>query len=236
MHCETAQEHFSDYISQELDRAMALSLENHLSSCERCREEVATLRRAWAALDEMPVVDPPMFFHENLMSRLAAQQGQVEEATASRRALWDWRALFRPRQLAFGAVALVILLAGAEVVQTQRAALGPVGWVLSLLRPAPSKESAPKAEAVWTAAPQNGIASGTLTVTLTPAPNTPGDGLNYTLTVNGNTGTAKSGVLTREAAIETFTLSQAPTALTLTFGDVENQKSVNLSIKPSSDP
>jgi hypothetical protein len=232
MLCETAQEHFSDYIAQELDRAMTLSLENHLNSCESCREEVATLRRTWSALEEMPLVEPPMFFHENLMSRLATEQAQVEEAAASRRAPWDWRALFRPRQLAFGAMALVILLAGAEVVQTQRAALGPIGWVVRLFRPAPAKAvwTPAQTHVVWTPAQQAESTNGALVITITPMPDTPDNGLIYTLTVNGDTSTMISGQISRQPATETLQLSQRPTSVTVTFSDGTRNKSVTPAI------
>jgi hypothetical protein len=236
MQCETAQEHFSDYISQELDRAMTLSLENHLHACGRCQEEVAALRRAWTALDALPMVEPPMFFHENLMSRLSAEQAQVEEAAVARRAVWDWRALFRPRQLAYGAVALVLFLTGAEVVQTQRAGLGPVGWVVSLFRPAKAVWSPAQANVVWTPAPQSEGANGTLVLTLTPAQDIPNSGLTYTLTVNGDPATAKSGQISRQPATETLTLSQRPASVTVTFSDGSSTKAVTPSIATAPAP
>src|SRR5207249_2865447 len=119
---------------------------NHLAACKGCRETVEDLRQAWAMLDQMPVVEPPPLFHANLMSRLTEEQGEAEAAAKRPAVGWDWRGLFRPRALAFAATILVLLMAGAEVVQTQRAALGPLGWVVSLFRPAPAPLQTARAE------------------------------------------------------------------------------------------
>ncbi len=131
MQCENASNHFSDLISGDLEKPLAVSLENHIEACESCRETVAGLRRAWESLDSMPLVDPPEFFHENLMARVGAEA----QDRAAHRISWDWRAIFRPRSLAYAATALVVVLAGFEVVQSERASLGPLGMITSLLRP-----------------------------------------------------------------------------------------------------
>jgi hypothetical protein len=164
MQCDHAQELFSDYVTGEIDRALTVSIENHLSVCKDCRETVEDLRRAWAMLDQMPVVEPPPQFHANLMSRLAEAQVQAEVARPS--AGWDWRTLFRPRALAFAATILILLMASAEVVQTQRAALGPLGWVMNLFRPAPNLLQTARAE--WIPDPMTG--GGVLTVYLKAKP------------------------------------------------------------------
>jgi hypothetical protein len=128
MKCDYAQELFSDYIMGETDRAITVSLENHLTECAPCREIVAGLRQVWTALDAMPVEEPPLYFHENLMHRLDAERAVAEEAASRKRALWDWRALFRPRALAYAAVALVVVLTGAGV--AQQAGLNPFAGLL----------------------------------------------------------------------------------------------------------
>lgn len=226
MNCQTAQEHFSDYISRDLDRAMTLSVENHLQTCERCREEVAALRQTWDSLSELPRVELPLYFHENLMGRIAVEEAQAEEQSAARRALWDWRALFRPRSLAYGAAALVLLLTLTQVVPGVRAVLDPIGWVVQLFRPA-SPPPAPAVQADWSPAPQGRLSTGgTLTVRLQPAKETPNSGLKYTLSVPGEA-TARTGFLsaTRET-VEAFTLTNAPASVTLTFGEDTTPKNI----------
>src|SRR5439155_22094021 len=103
MQCDHAQELFSDYVTGETDRALTVSIENHLAACKGCRETVEDLRQAWAMLDQMPVVEPPPLFHANLMSRLTEEQTEAEAAAKRPAVGWDWRGLFRPRALAFGA-------------------------------------------------------------------------------------------------------------------------------------
>ena len=63
MKCEHAQEFLSEYVTGEMDRALAVSLENHLMVCAPCSETVEGLRRLWHTLDDMPVIEPPPSFH-----------------------------------------------------------------------------------------------------------------------------------------------------------------------------
>ena len=216
MQCQAAQELFSDYVSQDLERAMALSLENHIGACSRCKEELAVFRQTWEALNALPQVEPPMFFHENLMSRIAAEQAKAEEATATRRAVFDWRALFRPRQLAFASTVLIMLFAGVEFVVVRSGFDGPLTMVGKMIWPASPIAPAPIATGEWVAAPQGG---GTLLVHLTPAKGTPNSGLNYTITVNGDAASAQAGLLSNSReAVATFTLPAPPSSVSLSFG------------------
>lgn len=149
MQCRYAQELFSEYIAQSLDSALTVTLENHLATCAACREEAEGLRLVWDEMDRLPLQEPPAFFHENIMSRIDAAQAEAEAAVAQKRAMWDWRALFRPRSLAFGAMALILMLACVEAVQTERAEIGPIGYLVRLLHPAPAPTvhlAAPRAD------------------------------------------------------------------------------------------
>lgn len=128
MQCQYAQNLFSDYVTGDLDRALAVTLDHHVSDCAACREELAGLRHLWTSLDAMPVVDPPVGLHATLMDRLNAELHPVEiMPTAPRGVVWDLRSLFRPRTLAVAATLLVCLLGGAKL--TQNASLGPLSWV-----------------------------------------------------------------------------------------------------------
>lgn len=236
MHCHTAQELFSDYIAQELDRAMTLSLEHHLSACSACREEVAALRRTWQALDRMPLVDLPPYFHENLMSRIATERARAEQATSARRAMWDWRWLFRPRQLAFGAAALALMLASAEVIQTQRAALGPIGWVASLFRPSLQQ---PYVRADWIPDnPTHPSGRGTLVVRWHAMPATPDSGLTYTVLSVPQGASMGTGVLFRPDAEARIQLEQRPDAVRIrvTGATARFRKEWSLALPEASSP
>ena len=166
MQCNHAQELFSDYVTGDSDRALTVSIENHLANCTACSATVVDLRHAWAMLDQMPLVEPPPHFHPNLMNKLAAELAQTElEAVRSAERV-DWRSLFRPRTLAFAATVLILLMTGAEVMQTQRAALGPLDWMVSLFRPAPAALQTARAE--WTPDPATG--GGTISIHLKASP------------------------------------------------------------------
>src|SRR5437016_832085 len=136
MQCEHAQEFISEYVTGEMDAALAVSLENHLNGCEACRDTVDGLRRLWTTLEQMPVVDPPPSFHAAVMKRISEEEKAAERAAAQRQRVPAWRGLLQPRSFAYAAVALIVLLS-AELVQVQRAALGPLGLVLNVLHPVP---------------------------------------------------------------------------------------------------
>ncbi len=162
MQCQHAQENFSDYIAGDMERALAASLENHVAACASCEAELAGLRRAWALLDKMPVVEPPADFHTRIMQRLDGERAAEDFAAVQPQRKLTWRTLFRAREMALVATLLIFVLAGVEVVQTQRAALGPLGWIVSRMRPAPVAPtlSAPPiwatARAEFRAAPEGG--------------------------------------------------------------------------------
>jgi len=134
MKCLDAQELFSDYVERKLDRAMTVSFENHLSACQSCKAAVTDLAAMWKGLDALPQAEPPAFFHENIMSAIERKQSADWEALEARRSIWNLRRLFQPRNFAVGFAALALVLMGLEAVQTQRASLGPLGWVVSQLR------------------------------------------------------------------------------------------------------
>lgn len=140
MHCQQANELFSDYIEHALDPAMTVSVDNHLAACGSCREEVSALRSVWAHLDKMPLAEPPARLHAGIMDALDAHL-QAEQQTAKPRGLgaaWNLRDLFRPRTLAYAATALVLALSSVELVQSQRAALGPLGMAACILHLQPN--------------------------------------------------------------------------------------------------
>ena len=166
MQCHQAQELFSDHIAGHLDPALNLTLENHLRSCATCRAESVGLRRVWAALEALPSVEPPAFFHENLMHRVGVEQSTAAEAARRRRSLWNWRALFQPRSPVFaGAVLLALAMLGMGGLHVQHASLDPLGAIWRMVRPetnlltaAPTLQTA---RAEWR---PNGQGGGTLTI------------------------------------------------------------------------
>ncbi len=137
MQREDARELFSDYITGELDRAKTVALENHLNATPESRDEVEALRRVWETLDQAPVVEPPAFFHDNLMRRLEMEAEKAVEAETNRKAAgWNWKQLFRPKALALTATLGVLVLSVTQVRQTNGASLNPIEPILKLFRSA----------------------------------------------------------------------------------------------------
>lgn len=216
MQCENAQELFSDYVAGEMDRALTVSLENHLNACAQCREKVAGLRSVWKTLNEMPVIEPPVLLHANIMERLDAER--AKEIESPRRAVWDWRSLFRPRTLAFAATAVIVLLAGTEVFQAQRAELGPLGAILRILHPPASPRPASGLQAQsaeWIPGAQGGVL--VLRLHATPAPDGSVNTSSYRVTVSGHTAMVTSGSAEGKDLIVSVPLDSAPAGKTVSI-------------------
>jgi len=245
MQRQQAQDLFSDYVAGELDRALTVSLENHLATCAESREEVASLREVWGVLDGMPEIEPPRYFHENIMGRLAIEAEKEEEAAARKRSVWDWRSLFRSRSrtIAYGAAVLVLLLTSVEAVRTYRSEIGPFSWVLSALRPTTRPTVAlQKPHVVWQPDAQGG---GTLFVQLqaATAANGSANSLAYRLSLPGYKGVEPVGVITStETRTLRIPLDYKPEAssfrLTVTLNplnDTTQQQQETLAISPTSE-
>ena len=80
MKCDKAQEFFSDYIENTLDRPMVVAVETHLSGCEACSADVASLRDMWTVLDKVPAGEPPADFFWRTTTRLQNELLNLREA------------------------------------------------------------------------------------------------------------------------------------------------------------
>jgi hypothetical protein len=215
MQCQHAHELLSDYVAGQLERPLAITLDSHLGECSACREEAAGLRRVWTELEGMSAVEPPPFFHENLMHRINTELDAQEANIARRRAIWDWRALLRPRALAAGAVALIVLSASVGFLHTQSAGMWPLS-VFASHTVAPSLVLE-KPTVEWTPDPIT-EASGTLVVRLQLDGSATANGTELGYTVKSES--AEPGVvksvsgtfLQNGTAIVRFPLSARPNA------------------------
>jgi hypothetical protein len=182
MKCEEAGELFSEYISGDMEAALSVSVGNHLAGCSECREAVAGLREIWGSLDGMELVEPPPYFHENLMSRINAAENAREEAEAARNSTFNWRKMFAPRTFAYAASLLLVLLAGMGGLHYNKAALDPIGSLIHLLKPASAhvvELSTSRAE--WS---PNAQGTGTLIVYLKAQPEADGKTSTLNCVVN----------------------------------------------------
>ncbi len=128
MTCKHAQELLSDYIDGDVAAALSVSFENHIAECADCRHDLSGIRTVWEQLHQIPAIDTPMYFHENIMRRIDKQIMESEVKADVRSKSFDWRSLFRPRSLAYAAGVLVIVLGGSGVMNTTRAGFGLWPW------------------------------------------------------------------------------------------------------------
>ena len=246
MNCKNATELLSDYVSGQMDRALTVSLENHLATCDNCRKEADGLRWAWSLLDQTPVVDTPPFFHENLMSRIAAETEQAEAEAARKRALWDWKAWFRPRTMAYATACAVMLLATMGGLHAVHASFDPIGPILRLfVRPASPTLELQTNYYDW--AP-NAQGQGTLDIHLQAKPKADGslNTLHYHLelpgTMHGNPADTDANVTSDKETVVHIPLAAPPAgeAVSIKVSAPENaaeEKTLRVdSMLPTSDP
>lgn len=118
MHCDRAQEFFSDYLERTLDRPMTAALEEHLSACLLCREELEALQDTVLALDSVPEVTPPADGAWDVMRRL--RNARAEQLEAERRkapTFIEWLRSLSPLSVGMGA-SLATLIIGGTILLT----------------------------------------------------------------------------------------------------------------------
>src|SRR5260370_25601403 len=125
MKCDKAQEFFSDYIENTLDRPMTVALETHLSGCEVCSADVADLRSMWTVLDKVPQVEPPADFVWRTTTRLQNELLNRREAERARPMPW-WKRLTPAQTFSYVGIAALLLIGIAFPVRT--AIDNTTGW------------------------------------------------------------------------------------------------------------
>ncbi|HHX60299.1 MAG TPA: hypothetical protein GX707_06125 [Epulopiscium sp.] len=73
MDCEKYSEWISLYIDGELEDKDCTILENHISNCNSCREEVDILQEITKSIKGLEAIEPPNGFHEALMGRIKSE-------------------------------------------------------------------------------------------------------------------------------------------------------------------
>lgn len=115
MKCERARELLSDLYEGNIDFVLTDTVRSHIDSCPSCKHEYVRLKNMWAALSEMPDIDPPSDFRHNVILKLAQAQNEKKN---SKRSLLNLNWSFIPSQLrlskglamACAGVALTVLL------------------------------------------------------------------------------------------------------------------------------
>jgi hypothetical protein len=101
MNCVEAQKYFADLLDDSRDERLR-KVNDHLTSCSRCREELAALAACQRLVSDLPHVEPPVGFTTRVMS-------EVRNAADHRPTVWQ--RLFLPVQsrLPLHATAVVLI-------------------------------------------------------------------------------------------------------------------------------
>jgi hypothetical protein len=114
MKCEEAREHLSAYLDEMLEQDLKVRLEDHLSKCERCTQELSELRNIIESISSLDPIKAPSDFLDNVKKRL-------EPGFSLPKFI---KTIFLPLQIKIpiqaAAVAVSVLLVFALVQQLQR--------------------------------------------------------------------------------------------------------------------
>ena len=73
MECEGLKERFSAYLDGILPAEERTLLEEHLKSCERCRESLADLRKTIGHVRDLEEIEPPLWLTNKVMAKIRAE-------------------------------------------------------------------------------------------------------------------------------------------------------------------
>lgn len=100
LNCEKWRDLASEYIEGTLAEPMARAMREHTASCETCRSDESALRSLMGELSALPEVDPPQYFHENVMA--AVERAQKEQPVG------PWWKTLSPRVFRTGVGTLLV--------------------------------------------------------------------------------------------------------------------------------
>ncbi len=124
MQCEQIQSNFSALQEDQLDAAMKLKVEGHISDCKSCNDVWESFKTTWTALEAIPMVEAPIFLHARIMDSIEFDTKSSE----------PWYSLFisrlkllvkQPMAVGATACALIAAMVGYKIANTQQASLAP---------------------------------------------------------------------------------------------------------------
>lgn len=115
MDCEKYEVLFTDWINKDLPPDELLKLEQHLTGCKSCREELAAMKKMWMEMGEMDVPAPSAHMHVKFQAMLNTYKEDVAERNSlwtgiveKLRSLWQWQ----PRMpMAYNLVVILVSFA-----------------------------------------------------------------------------------------------------------------------------
>jgi len=123
--CSAMLELISQYVDNTIeDESERMRLEAHIAACPACKEELDALTALKALLSDLPELELPEGFHEQMMAAVhsAAQESSVLPITAKRRSFFtdlNWRSY------ATAAAGVVLAVVGLGAVSTASRAMLP---------------------------------------------------------------------------------------------------------------
>jgi hypothetical protein len=106
---------------------MVVAVETHLSGCESCSADVASLRDMWTVLDKVPQVEPPADFVWRTTTRLQNEVLNRREAERARPLPW-WKRLTPAQTFSYVGVAALLLVGVMFPVVGKYQPWGPIHW------------------------------------------------------------------------------------------------------------
>jgi hypothetical protein len=115
MDCEKYEVLFTDWINKDLPPDELLKLEQHLTGCKSCSEELAAMKALWMEMGEMDVPAPSAHMQVKFQAMLNTYKADVAERNSTwagtvekLRSLWKWQ----PRvPMAYNLVVILISFA-----------------------------------------------------------------------------------------------------------------------------
>jgi hypothetical protein len=104
---------------------MVVAVETHLSGCESCSADVASLRDMWTVLDKVPQVEPPADFVWRTTTRLQNEVLNRRDAERARPLPW-WKRLTPAQTFSYVGVAALLLVGVAFPVANKYETWGPI--------------------------------------------------------------------------------------------------------------
>ena len=148
MKCESIREDLSAYHDGELSDRAAAVVEQHLSGCQGCREELGRIAKVWDLLGTLPVVQPSKDFKARFWEKVRREE--------ERQGLWDWISFpsWRPVLAGFAAVWILGVTSGVLVYrhQTGEATASSMGAARVFTTPFPPNSI----EQIYMQGPSNG--------------------------------------------------------------------------------
>lgn len=141
MDCTTWRECASDHIDGTLPAKLAREADAHIQICPECAADMEGIRSLSAELSSLPTPDVPLYFSDNILSKIEAQQSAAKEP-------W-WRAarLGITTALAGATVASFVWMQVNPVVDAPNRVRAGAGGTRRAITPAPTV--APKLNTRW---------------------------------------------------------------------------------------